>query len=344
MLRKPAFSFFSILSDFIPFDFLIRLCNQRIILPFYHTVSDKDLPHIKHLYRIRSEKQFRQDLDFILKYYKPVDIFEIRKIIEKGKKEINKYFMLSFDDGLREVYDLIAPILKKKGIPATFFINSGFVDNNDLFYRYKASILIETFQCKPLSKESIEKVKKCLIKYKHWYKKICKSILSVDYNKSEVLDEIAGIFEVDFREYLKIEKPYLSSYQIKELLKDGFTIGAHSVDHPDFQNISLSEQINQTLKSINFLRHKFNIDYKFFSFPFTDYKISKEYFESIYYKEKPKVDISFGAAGLKKDSFKFHLQRIPMEETSLSAKNYLTSEYLYYLLKKPLGKNKIYRN
>lgn len=44
---------------------------------------------------------------------------------------------------MRQCYDVILPILEAKGIPATFFINSGFIDNKDLFFRFKASFLID---------------------------------------------------------------------------------------------------------------------------------------------------------------------------------------------------------
>ena len=52
-------------------------------------------------------------------------------------------FLLTFDDGFREIYDIIAPILLDKGIPATFFISSGFLDNRELCYQHKASLLVE---------------------------------------------------------------------------------------------------------------------------------------------------------------------------------------------------------
>ena len=50
---------------------------------------------------------------------------------------------LSFDDGLREIANEIAPLCRQVGVPATFFVNSASLDNRFLCFRNKASLLIE---------------------------------------------------------------------------------------------------------------------------------------------------------------------------------------------------------
>ncbi|HYQ58821.1 MAG TPA: polysaccharide deacetylase family protein, partial [Draconibacterium sp.] len=106
-----------------------------VFLPFYHVVSNKKLPHILN-YPVINEKEFERELDFYLKYFTPVTLEELVNSSTAGN-----CFHISIDDGLKECTEVIAPILYKKGIPATFFVNSGFVDNKNLFHRYKASLL-----------------------------------------------------------------------------------------------------------------------------------------------------------------------------------------------------------
>ena len=106
-------------------------------LPFYHAVSDEKLPHVLN-YPYRNILQFEKELDFFLKYFQPVLLEELIS----GKCSGEKGFHLSFDDGLRECAEVIAPVLLKKGIPATFFLNSAFVDNKALFHKYKASLVL----------------------------------------------------------------------------------------------------------------------------------------------------------------------------------------------------------
>ena len=115
------------------------------VFPIYHMISDEDVSYVKHLYSYKNVKSFTADLDFFLKYYKPIDLTTLL-ISVKEKTELPKHsFLISFDDGFKELYDIVVPILKQKGIPATFFINKCFIDNKEMFYRNKASLLIEHF-------------------------------------------------------------------------------------------------------------------------------------------------------------------------------------------------------
>ena len=237
---------------------------------------------------------------------------ELIDLKKNGFKTNESYFHITFDDGLRELYDIVAPILLRRNIPATFFINTDFIDNHDLFYRFKTSILVE--------------------------RAATDGMLDIDYIQKKDLDELAEIVGVDFNEYLIKEQPYLTTNEINELIQQGFTIGAHSKNHPLYNLLTQEEQLNQTLESIDFLQQKFNLDYRVFSFPFTDAGVGKEFFRII----ESKVDVTFGSAGLKKDSIVFNLQRIPME-TNSSAEKIVKTQYFYCLLKKMFGRNIITR-
>lgn len=323
---------------------LIKLSGKSLFLPLYHVVSDDNLGHIKNLYSVRNTQQFINDIDFILRYYEPIDI-EALVNSGGGQNDIKRNSVLfTFDDGLREVYEVIAPILKQKGIPAVFFVNSDFIDNKKLFYRYKASLLVEEIKSQSISKNQISEIGSKLIKNPKKEDGICDAILSLDYNNKMVIDEIAEILNCDFDEFLKTNQPYLTSAQIKDLINQGFSVGAHSVDHPEYYKIPFNEQIKQTTESIRWIKSIFKQKYSLFAFPFTDYQVSKQFFETIYSSENPLVDLSFGCAGLKDEFFPKHLQRLPIEKSNESAGQIITKEYLAYLGKKLIGKNMIRRN
>ena len=96
----------------------------------------------------------------MLQNFEPLSLQELYEIM-LGKRELHTpAFHLTFDDGLREVFDIAAPILKQKGIPATIFLNSGFVDNRSLFFRYKVSVLLELLQSQNLTDRQLTELKK----------------------------------------------------------------------------------------------------------------------------------------------------------------------------------------
>lgn len=319
----------------IPTNLLQKVSNQRLILPFYHVVSDEEMPHIKHLYPIKGVRAFINDLDFLLKYNTPIDYNEFQELSRNNKQPDKPSFLLSFDDGLKEFHDIIAPILLQKGIPSICFLNSAFIDNKDLFYRYKSSLLIDKIQREPGLISNIQTLF-------GGSPKIVQNILSISYQNKELLDELAIMIEYSFNDFLTNYSPYLNSEQIRSLINQGFHFGAHSIDHPEYQYLELQEQLRQTKESLQYICNRFSIGYKIFSFPFTDYNVSKKFFNHI--KSNDIAENTFGCAGQKTDIIPNNFQRIPFEMTDLSGKQILNSELLYYLLKMPFGKNIIKRN
>ncbi len=331
-------------SSIIPLRTLNKITQHHTIFPLYHAVHNNPAPHLKHVLNIRSEQQFKTDLDFLLKYYKPIDL---KTIIDKIKKDIpfrEPEFLLSFDDGLNEIYEIIAPILKQKGIPAIIFINPAFVDNKDLFYRFKASVLADRVCSGIIESDQAEKI--CNLFIQNEFREpnnLYFAILSIKYHNKELLDQIADILNIDFQSYLQKHKPYLTMSQLYGLQKQGFSIGAHSMDHPDFNKMDIKEQIRQTNDSVSFIQNHFDEQHASFSMPFTDFGLTKQYFKTIYSNIQNPIECSFGCAGLKNDTFKQHIQRLPVENTKLPLKNYVYQQYMYYLLKAPFGKNTIKR-
>lgn len=291
---------------------LIDKSGIKIIFPFYHAVSDENLPHIQNLYSYPSVKKFISDLDFILKYFEPMHPDELKDLSAISKNK----FLLSFDDGLREMYEIVAPVLKQKGIPAIFFINSDFIDNRKLFFRYKVSVLIN--QLKLDSEEQ-------------------RKLLHFNYADTDQIDLFAEKNGIEFNAFLNNQKPYLSTEQIKLMRADGFVFGGHSIDHPQYNQINLEEQIRQTTESINFVKSITGQEENYFAFPFTDEGVGQDYFNSLNQNHGLDLRSTFGTAGLRKPMGK-HIQRIPMEVNELSAKQILNNEYRWYLIKKMFGR------
>ncbi len=331
LIRKAVITTASLFKRIISVRLLMKLTGKNVIFPFYHAVSDSSLTHIHHLYHPKTTKQFISDLDFLLKHYCPMDINEVISLRDSNKKRSKPGFFLSFDDGLKEFYEIIAPILLKKGIPAACFLNSGFVDNKDLFYRYKVSLLCDYFL---KGNKDYDHPKVTDWVKNHQNNRPEKILLSLSYQKKEEIDTLASLVGLDFKSYLAVQKPYMTTEQIQELSRQGFYFGAHSLDHPMYANISTSEQIRQTEISLQWLRENLDQKCSIFAFPFSDFNV-----KSYFYKHFEDVDLIFGTAGLKDTVVKNHFQRIPMEFADYSGKNIVKAEYLYYILKSLVGKN-----
>lgn len=308
----------------IPYPLWEKMAKPELVVPYYHLVSDEEVLHVKHLYKYKNTRQFQQDIDFLANRFTVIGLTDLLRHLDSGTPLPQKALLFTFDDGLREIYDIVAPMLLQRGISATIFVSSGFLDNKKLFFKHKASILADYFQHHQNPKVNRE-ISAIFHKYGIKCNKIYQGILSITFANSTILDEAAELIGYDFGHYLQEKKPYLTSDQIQRLLSQGFTIGAHSIDHPSYSALSFNQQLFQTVKSIEVIKNRFNLAYRVFSFPYSDHLLSKTLFTNLF--SSGKIDISFGNQGFRKDEFPANIQRINLEKQALPAPQQLAYEY-----------------
>ena len=310
---------------------LIGWSDQYTLFPFYHTVSPRPLPHISHLYRALTPAEFEKDLDQMLRWFEPVSLGDY--LDQAGLKSNKRRMVLTFDDGLSGCHKYIAPLLKKKGIPATFFLNNRFIDNRSLFYRYKASLLVHQVKNDCRSRERVAEFLKISAD------QVEASIMLAGYEQRKLLDALALEIGLDITSYLGSSQVYMNDKEIRELMEWGFELGGHSADHIDFRNLEPDEMIRQVTLSLEDLQQRFGINTGYFAFPFTSDGIPKKVIEHLL--EGGTVKALLGSAGLKRTGKHAFIQRVPMEQPGIQADDVLRVEYFYYLLKKTVGRNRL---
>lgn len=311
------------LLSIIPSDLLFKLAKIKVLVPCWHAVSDCDIEHISPQMKIKTVSSFFKDLDFILCNYTPITFDDIVDYIYHGKQLPKKPFLPTFDDGFKEVYENVAPILIKKGIHAVFFIVTSYVDNKSLGYRQKMNLILRKIS-RGVAKSKLEAITSLLNLNNIQGPNLISKIKRIKYEKKGLFDQIAELIDLDFNEYLSLNRPYLTSSQIIDLIKMGFEIGSHSIDHPRFQEISLNEQINQVKDSVDWLAVNFNYRCRSFAFPFGYENVSTRFLEIIFKSTPVKITMNFHRGHLSNNPK--NLPRIPMEMTNLSAKNLLAYE------------------
>ena len=312
-------------------DRLIRWSGQESLFAFYHTVSPEPLPHVSHLYRVLKPAEFEKDLDQLLLWFEPQSLGDYLE--NKGGKKGRRSMVLTFDDGLKGCYDFIAPLLKKKGIPATFFLNNRFIDNRGLFYRYKASLLIHQVVNDCRAREKLAAFLKIA------KEQVETSIRMIGWDQRALLEALAVEAELDFSFYLRSRPVYLNSKEVEKLLKWGFDVGGHSPDHMDFAGLDPEHMEEQVRSSIEDLQKRFDLQTAYFSFPFTSDGVPRKLIDTLL--EEGTATALLGTAGLKRTGKRAYIQRVPMEAYETEALETLKTEYFYYLLKMPLGRNRL---
>jgi peptidoglycan/xylan/chitin deacetylase (PgdA/CDA1 family) len=99
-----------------------RLLRDRHTSILFHRVDDRlDQDPISC-----TTPEFREFCDFFQKYFEVISLGELCRRLRLGEP-IGGTLSISFDDGYRDNRTIAAPILAERGLPATFFIATGFV-------------------------------------------------------------------------------------------------------------------------------------------------------------------------------------------------------------------------
>lgn len=318
------------------------LSSVNPLVLYYHIVSDQKVPHIDSLYTFRNVSQFKRDLETLLRFYRPLSLQDFLQALRDDRPAPKNSLVLTFDDGVRECHEVVAPILEKMGIPATFFLCSAFVDNSDIAYDFAKSVLASELSRHQLREGQLVLLRRLLAEVGIHSMNLSEAVLSVDYRRKQVLDQIAALLDFDLSAYLEKVQPYLTSEQVRDLLRMGHAIGAHSIDHPRYGDIPLNEQVRQTLESIRFVKHRFAVNYGALAFPSSDANISKSFFQQVL--GSGEVDVCFGNHGLLDDCVSRNIQRTSMEKTSLPAEAILGKSYARRFAKMAMGRLKIDRS
>lgn len=275
--------------------FTVRLLcyrNKSIRIVYYHMISDID----KNYYfknKAITKTLFQQQIDFFKKHYTIVSMQQALDLID-NEKDTKNILVISFDDGFKENFTTIYPILKKNNILGTFFLISNCIDNKDLMWRNKL-LLIN----KSASDKILNAVKKLSEEYKIPLTTKNFNLLnwSLSYwdmrNKENYVNYLWKLtMPYSLEEFLDKEKPYMSSNEIKILSSEGHEIGSHSISHPAFSKLDYDDFKHEISQSSKIIGSIINKKINKFSYPFG--RVSPISFESRYKKEFDENFIFFG--------------------------------------------------
>lgn len=295
---------------------LKALVPREGIALFYHMVSDAPVDHTDHIYPHRPVELFEEDLQFLAQNYHPISYHELRQHREEGRKLPREAVHLSFDDGFAECYHLARPLLLKYDIPCTFFLATDFIDNQRMYYRNQVSLCLAKFDAAGQAER-----KAMLEDLNDEFGTVLSDGPAFEAWAKALVDEgevarMCGTLGVDVPAYLAERKPYLTQEQVRGLLADGFTIGAHSRRHAKLGRLSPKEAEEEIVESCLIAGRMTGSAGVPFSFPNSGDGLDRDFLARIRTDHRA-VGLYFDTKGLREDR-RFIVNRIWAEAPRLS--------------------------
>ena len=269
--------------SFVPKVVNYKKSSVRIV--YYHIISNNN-PEYYFPNKALGVEDFRRQIKFFKKNFQVIKLDEALNLAFEGKSLKNK-LVITFDDGFKENYSVIAPILDEEKISATFFMISSCLDNKDLMWRNKV-LLFEKYKT-----EDIRNVLYGLSEDFNLPKvKENQSILEWSFSawpmniKEDIVNRLWKLaMPMKISEYLEKHTPYCTSKEVKELHDSGFGIGSHSHTHPIFSKLTYEDFSDEILTCASRLSSIIGDDVFTFSYPFGN-RASKD-FEDKFHAMQP---------------------------------------------------------
>jgi peptidoglycan/xylan/chitin deacetylase (PgdA/CDA1 family) len=244
----------------------------------YHYIRNDFTKPYSSIFGITPDN-FRKQLEFLKgkgEFVSP------KQLIEDYFRIVNSdtnYYLITFDDGLKEQFDLALPVLQKLDIHALFFINSINHIEKKVSLVHKIHIvrsdvapeeIVNGFKSNGLNTDlnSVE-INKAIAHYKYDKPETAKLkyLLNFKLDKMSVENNINVFFESNYKREMVVENLYMSKNQLQELGSLDM-LGSHTHSHLPLGLLGEKHIFQEIYKTKCFLKKitSKNIDY--ISYPY----------------------------------------------------------------------------
>jgi peptidoglycan/xylan/chitin deacetylase (PgdA/CDA1 family) len=273
---------------------IIDLGNKKGVVVTYHYINDRTDGFWGKLNKITSEQFEKQLANFKTRGYNFVSFSDYVEFLYGRKNIPNNFCVLTFDDGLRDHWEIVFPILKKWGLTGCFFPlpkslegkilpvhkthillgelkEEEFAESFNRQLREMASEKYEQFKVDGNRKTNTDRPKRMEEKYKMdgVLRANLKYVIgTMDMNLKDRI--LSNIFDNCFngKEAEMAKEFYLSAEQMKEMAENGMEFGAHTVNHPRLGVMEERDQEIEIRESQKMLEGVLGKKVHYFSYPY----------------------------------------------------------------------------
>jgi peptidoglycan/xylan/chitin deacetylase (PgdA/CDA1 family) len=260
--------------------------KTRCTIVQYHYVRTEDeYPKLKG----PTVQLFIAQLNYIMRNYDVIRLEDYVEVLRGTRQAGAKMCVLTFDDGLKDHYVNVFPILREKGLSAAFFPMTQPLTEHVLAPFHKVHLLLAKLGSRAFADQynlllkqqypelydeySVDDKVKKNPKYK-WDDtltanlKVSVGALPSDA-KRKILDEIFAGAVGDERDYC--DRFYMTADEMREMQEAGMSLGGHSHSHPMLAQLSAEGQRNEIRTAKGLLEGILKQKNRLFSYPYGDF-------------------------------------------------------------------------
>ncbi len=212
-----------------PYAIWLRRHSVRVLM--FHAIEDAENDFIRGLSINTTPEKFAAHLDFLEKHYRIVSI----SAFNSGTLP-DRAVVITFDDGLRSVYEHAFPMLRARGLSASCYLSTDVIGNRSLIWLNELTWFLErhTARAKPIVSSRLGLPENCPVD-------VLTEQLVARYDRgemSELLADLRHSIDIAPEALAKSARLYLDRPEIEEMARHGITFGNHSGSHAVLSRLS----------------------------------------------------------------------------------------------------------
>jgi peptidoglycan/xylan/chitin deacetylase (PgdA/CDA1 family) len=249
---------------------LVVLTYHRIALPsadrFYDPVISA------------TPEFFRAQVDWLCNRVRLLTLDELVEQVESGSPWREPVMLLTFDDGYRDNFDVAAPILRERSIPATFFVPTAFLDSPRLPWWDHVAYVIKHTQVQQLIVERDDDGHVPALEIDLQAMSRTAAIMTIirAFLDDTIADERPFLNRLAERALVDIDSErlgrelFMNWEQVRQLADSsaGLTVGSHAHSHRKLAGLDADAQYHELASSRQILEGRLGRPVKALAYPY----------------------------------------------------------------------------
>lgn len=261
---RAAFGQFSNLCGNSVFQALQR---GRVLVICYHSVVPDDTPDPHRLGNVVTTSEFAAHLEILTREFDPISAADLSAWYSGSAQLPRRPVLVTLDDGYRNNLTYAAPLLLHYGVPALMFVTTGYIATERRLWPYEVQERILSWSEPELPLPSGNKCElprdsgeRYLVA--QWVREECKNLPFEQTCAYRALLTAAGSLSGG-----STESGFLTWDDVRELVRLGFEIGSHTVEHPILSHVSPERLWDEVQLSKKTIEHELSMPCRYFAYP-----------------------------------------------------------------------------
>jgi peptidoglycan/xylan/chitin deacetylase (PgdA/CDA1 family) len=233
----------------------------------YHRVADPEKsPMLDPRLISATPAVFDQQMCYLSRHYRVISVEEALYAVETGARLPERTVLLTFDDAYCDFVEYAWPILQRNKLPATLFVPTAYPDQperafwTDRLYRAVSYASQAQLNLNPIGSLPLG----TLEERRHSLKRLDSYLKTIPHTEAlSLVDDICS--EVDGHQ--GVQKSVLGWEELRQLVREGVTLGAHTRTHPIMTQVSLEQLRDEIVGSQSDLRREIGHVLPVFCYP-----------------------------------------------------------------------------